>query len=57
MEIGKSYLQLLSGYHKMGCICLYMFKVLMEHDHREIKGRSLAPLFSKAKLKHLKIWS
>lgn len=55
MEIGKSYLQLLSGYHKMGCICLYVFKVLLEQDYIEIKARSLAPLFSRAKLKHLKI--
>lgn len=33
-----------------------MFKALLELDHVEIKGRSSAPLCSKAKLNHLKIW-
>lgn len=57
METGISYLQVLSGYHKMCCDCMCTFKVFLEHDHAETKGRSSAPSYSKAKLKHLKILS
>lgn len=57
METGVSYLQLLSGYHKMGCDCMCVFKVLLEHDHREVKGRSSSLLCNKAKLNYLKLWS